>query len=492
MTTQFLTTILNDPALLQQGAYIEGEWAAAASGKTFAVTNPASGHTIANVADCDVVDFRRAIDAASTAQKLWAQATGKERAAILRRFYDLTIANQDDLAKILTAETGKPLAESKGEIVYGASYIEWFGEEAKRAYGDTIPGHHRDKRILVLKQPIGVVAAVAAWNFPSAMVARKFAPALAAGCAVVFKPAAETPLSALAFAVLAERAGLPRGLLSITPTSKSRSFGEEVCTNPVVKKLSFTGSTEVGRLLMAQAAPKIMKLSLELGGNAPFIVFDDADIDAAVQGAMDSKFRNNGQTCVCANRIYVQSGVHDAFVKKLSAAVAGLKVGDGMDPSVVLGPLINAVSKVKFEDHIADAVAKGAEIVTGGKPHPLGGTYVMPTLIQGVTSKMKVAREETFAPLAPVFKFDSVDEVIELANDTEFGLASYFFANDLRQVWKVVEALEYGMVGVNTGLISTEVAPFGGIKQSGFGREGSKYGLDDFLCMKYVCIGGLS
>jgi succinate-semialdehyde dehydrogenase / glutarate-semialdehyde dehydrogenase len=486
-----LASILKDPSLLQSKAYINGQWVSAISGKTFAVTNPANGELIAEVADCLVEDYRLAIDTAHTAQKLWAQATGKERALVLRRFFDLTIANQDDLAKILTAETGKPLAEAKGEIVYGASYIEWFGEEAKRAYGDTIPGHTRDKRIMVIKQPIGVVAAIAAWNFPSAMVARKFAPALAAGCSIVFKPAAETPLSALAFAVLADRAGLPAGLLSMTPTKNSREFGTEICVNPLVKKLSFTGSTEVGRLLMAQAAPKIMKLSLELGGNAPFIVFDDADLDVAVQGAIDSKFRNNGQTCVCANRIYVQSGIHDAFVARLSKAVAKLKVGNGMDAESVLGPLINESSKAKFEDHIADAVSKGAKVVTGGKPHPLGGTYVMPTLIEGVTTKMKVAREETFAPLAPVFKFETVDEVIALANDTEFGLAAYFFANNLKQVWKVVESLEYGMVGVNTGLISTEVAPFGGVKQSGFGREGSKYGLDDFMSMKYVCLGGM-
>ena len=486
-----LSSILTDPSLLQQQAYINGKWTASKSGKTFPVTNPANGSTIANVSDCSVADYREAINAAQAAQKPWAVATGKERAAILRKFFELTMANQEDLAKILTAETGKPLAEAKGEIAYGASYIEWFGEEAKRVYGDTIPGHTRDKRLMVLKQPVGVVAAIAAWNFPSAMVARKFAPALAAGCSIIFKPAAETPLSALALAALAERAGLPAGLLSVTPTSSSRSFGEEVCANPVVRKLSFTGSTEVGRLLMAQAAPKIMKLSLELGGNAPFIVFDDADLDAAVQGALDSKFRNNGQTCVCANRLYAQSGIHDAFVAKLSAAVAKLKVGDGMEVGTVLGPLINEQAKAKFEDHISDAVSKGAKVVTGGRPHALGGTYVMPTLIEGVTAEMKVAREETFAPLAPVFKFETADDVIAMANDTEFGLAAYFFANNLKQVWKVIEALEYGMVGVNTGMLSTEVAPFGGIKQSGFGREGSKYGLDDFLSMKYVCLGGM-
>ena len=492
MLAQSLTSILKDSSLVRDAAHFSGKWTSAEGDRQFNVSNPATGEIIATVPDCGVADFRHAIDSANSAQKRWAQAAGKERSFILRRLFDLTIANQEDLAKILTAETGKPLAEAKGEIVYGASYIEWFGEEAKRVYGDTIPGHHRDKRLFVLKQPVGVVAGIAAWNFPSAMVARKFAPALAAGCAIVFKPAAETPLSALAFAVLAERAGLPAGLLSITPTTNSRAFGEEISVNPIVKKLTFTGSTEVGRILMAQAAPKIMKLSLELGGNAPFIVFDDADLDAAVKGAVDSKFRNNGQTCVCANRIYAQSGIHDAFVAKLSEAVAKLKVGNGMDPDTVLGPLISSKSKTKFEDHIADALAKGAKLVTGGKPHPYGGNFVLPTLLQGVTSKMKVAREETFAPLAPVFKFATVDEVIALANDTEFGLAAYFFANDLRQVWRVLEALEYGMVGVNTGLISTEVAPFGGVKQSGFGREGSKYGLDDFLSMKYVCLGGMS
>lgn len=491
MFTQSLTSILTDSSLLREQAYLCGKWCDADSGKRFQVTNPATGEIIANVADLDVAEFKRAFEAAQIAQKEWAEATGKERAAALRRLFELVMANQEDLAKILTAEVGKPLTEARGEVAYGAGYIEWFGEEAKRIYGDTIPGYQRDKRLLVLKQPIGVVAAIAAWNFPSAMVARKFAPALAAGCSIVFKPAEETPLSALALAVLAERAGLPPGLFSVTPTTDAPTFGQEISTNPIVKKLTFTGSTEVGRMLMAQGAQKIMKLSLELGGNAPLIIFNDADVEAAVKGAIDCKFRNAGQTCVCANRIYVQSGIHDAFVERFSKAVSEMKVGNGMDVDTVLGPLITSQAMAKFNAHISDAVEKGARVVTGGEAHPLGGTFVKPTVVVGVTAGMRVAREETFAPLAPVFKFETVDEVIQLANDTEFGLSAYFYANDLRQAWKVIEALEYGMVGVNTGLISTEVAPFGGVKQSGFGREGSKYGLDDFLSMKYVCLGGM-
>ena len=492
MIAPSLKNRLNDPSLVREEALLAGSWVSATSGQTIAVRNPATGEVLANVADMALSEIRQAIEGAALAQKLWAEATGKERAFILRRWYDLVTANAEDLAVILTAEMGKPLTEARGEIAYGAGYIEWFGEEAKRIYGDTIPGHHRDKRIIVLKQPVGVVAAITPWNFPSAMVARKFAPALAAGCAMVFKPATETPLSALALALLAERAGLPKGLLSVLPTSNARVFGEEVCSNPIIKKLTFTGSTEVGRILMAQGAKKILKLSLELGGNAPFIVFDDADIDAAVQGALVSKFRNNGQTCVCANRIYAQAGIYDSFVEKLAAAVAELKVGDGFEEGTMLGPLINAEAKAKLDAHIADAVAKGATVVTGADAHHLGGTFVKPTVLKGVTSAMKVAREETFGPLAAVFRFETTDEVIRMANDTEFGLASYFYATDLRQVWKVAEALEYGMVGVNTGLISTEVAPFGGIKQSGFGREGSKYGLDDFLSLKYVCLGGMA
>ena len=491
MSSTSLAARLADPTLLRQEALFAGEWRASSSGRRIAVNNPSNGETLAEVPDTTIEELQACISAANEAQKSWAQATGKERALVLRRWYDLVMANQEDLAIILTAEMGKPIAEARGEIAYGASYIEWFGEEAKRIYGDTIPGHQRDKRIIVIKQPVGVVAAITPWNFPSAMVARKFAPALAAGCAMVFKPAGETPLSALALAALAERAGLPKGLLSVLPTRSARLWGEEVCRNPLVKKLTFTGSTEVGRVLMAQGAQKILKLSLELGGNAPFIVFDDADLDAAVQGALQSKFRNNGQTCVCANRLFAQSGIHDAFVRKLGEAVANLPVGDGFETGTMLGPLINQGAKDKLQEHIDDALAKGAEIVTGAESHPRGGLFVKPTVLSGVTTAMKVAREETFAPLAPVFRFDTADEVIAMANDTEFGLASYFFANDLSQVWKVAEALEYGMVGVNTGLISTEVAPFGGIKQSGFGREGSKYGLDDFLSLKYVCLGGI-
>jgi succinate-semialdehyde dehydrogenase/glutarate-semialdehyde dehydrogenase len=491
MIATSLIARLKDPALVREEALAGGVWSSGAGGRVIPVSNPATGEVLAHVADTDLTQIRAAIAAADVAQRAWAQATGKERAAVLKRWHDLVQANAEDLAVILTAEMGKPLPEARGEIAYGAGYIEWFAEEAKRIYGDVIPGHHRDKRIIVLKQAVGVVAGITPWNFPNAMVARKIAPALAAGCAMVFKPARETPLSAIALAVLAERAGLPAGLLSILPTSQSRVFAAEICENPIVKKLTFTGSTEVGRILMAQGAPKILKLSLELGGNAPFIVFDDADVDAAVQGALVSKFRNNGQTCVCANRIYAQSGIHDQFVEKLARAVAAMPVGDGFAEGTVLGPLINTAAKAKFDDHIADALAQGAQVVTGAAPHPRGGTFVQPTVLSGVTAAMKVAREETFAPLAPVFRFDTTEEVIALANDTEFGLASYFYANDLRQVWKVAEALEYGMVGVNTGLISTEVAPFGGVKQSGWGREGSKYGLDDYLSLKYVCMGAI-
>jgi succinate-semialdehyde dehydrogenase/glutarate-semialdehyde dehydrogenase len=489
MAETSLTGRLSDPSLLREDAMVGGRWCQGTQGKRIEVTNPATGEVLARVADIGLDQIRSAIADADAAQRDWARATGKERAAVLRRWHDLVQANAEDLAIILTAEMGKPLAEARGEIAYGAGYIEWFAEEAKRVYGDIIPGHHRDKRILVMKQPVGVVAGITPWNFPNAMVARKIAPALAAGCAMVFKPARETPLSSLALAVLAERAGLPAGLLSVMPTSQSRVFAAEICENPVVKKLTFTGSTEVGRILMAQGAKKILKLSLELGGNAPFIVFDDADLEAAVQGALLSKFRNNGQTCVCANRIYVQAGIHDAFVERLARAVSEMPVGDGFEQGVLLGPLINADAKAKFDDHVADALDKGARVMTGAAPHPRGGTFVQPTVLSGVTTAMKVAREETFAPLAPVFRFETVEEVIALANDTEFGLASYFYANDLRKVWQVAEALEYGMVGVNTGLISTEVAPFGGVKQSGWGREGSKYGLDDYLSMKYVCLG---
>ncbi|MBB3914568.1 NAD-dependent succinate-semialdehyde dehydrogenase [Rhizobium fabae] len=488
-----LRSKLTDATLVREASYVGGEWHDYdGTGATVDVYNPSNGDLLAKIPNTDLGDIRHAIKVASVAQKRWAKRTGKDRAGILKKLHELVVANAEDLAVILTSEMGKPLAEARGEIAYGASYIEWFAEEAKRVYGDTIPAHQEDKRILVLKQPVGVVAGISPWNFPNAMVTRKVAPALAAGCAIVFKPAAETPLSTIALAVLAERAGVPAGLFSVLPTTQSRVFGEEVCANPAVKKLTFTGSTEVGRVLMAQGAQKIMKLSLELGGNAPFIVFDDADLDAAVEGAMISKFRNAGQTCVCANRLYVQDGVYDAFIAKLAARVEGLKIADGFEEGTAIGPLINQAAVAKLNAHIEDALIKGARLVTGGHGHANGGTFVQPTVLADVNADMIVAREETFAPLAPVFRFKTADEVIELANDTEFGLAAYFYANDLRNVWKITEALEYGMVGVNTGLISTEVAPFGGVKQSGFGREGSKYGMDDFLSIKYVCMGGLA
>lgn len=484
---------LTDKTLVREAVYVGGTWKEIdESVETLEVRNPSTDDVLARVPSATLEDIRQAIDLAEEAQVTWAARTAKERSAVLSAFHKLVVANTEDLAIILTSEMGKPIAEARGEVAYGASYIEWYAEEAKRVYGDTIPGHGPDKRIIVIKQPVGVVAGIAPWNFPNAMVTRKVAPALAAGCAIVFKPATETPLSSIALAVLAERAGLPKGLFSVLPTIRSSEFGEEVCRNPVVKKLTFTGSTEVGRKLMALGAQKIMKLSLELGGNAPFIVFEDADLDAAVEGAMISKFRNAGQTCVCANRIYAHSSVYEQFVKKLAAKVSGLKVADGFEEGTAIGPLINEKAVAKLNDHVDDALAKGARVITGASRDERGGTFVRPTVLADVTADMKVAREETFAPLAPVFRFESVDEVIKLANDTEFGLAAYFYGNDLRNVWKVAEALEYGMVGVNTGLISTEVAPFGGVKQSGFGREGSKYGLDDYLSLKYVCLGNMA
>ena len=486
-TVTGLASLLKDPELLATQAYLGGDWCDAADGRTFPVTNPARGDVIAEVADLSRAEAARAIDAAYAAQKDWASWTGKERAAVLRRWFDLMVENADDLATILTAEQGKPLAEARGEILYGASFVEWFAEEAKRTYGETIPGHQRDKRITVISQPIGVAASITPWNFPNAMITRKAGPALASGCAFVARPAAETPLSALVLGVLAERAGIPKGVLSIVPSSRSSEIGKEFCENPKVRKLTFTGSTEVGRILLRQAADQVMKCSMELGGNAPFIVFDDADLDAAVEGAIISKYRNNGQTCVCANRIYVQAGVYDAFAEKLAAAVAKMEVGDGLSGGVQLGPLINEAAVGKVEDHIADALAKGGKVFTGGKRHALGGTYFEPTIVTGATRDMDFAREETFGPLAPLFRFETVDEVIELANDTIFGLAAYFYARDLSRVTKVQEALEYGMVGVNTGLISTEVAPFGGVKQSGLGREGSRHGMAEFMEMKYIC-----
>ncbi|MCO6410384.1 MULTISPECIES: NAD-dependent succinate-semialdehyde dehydrogenase [Hoeflea] len=492
MSSKPLAEMLKDPSLLVTSAYVAGSWMKAApSGKTFNVLNPSTGELITALPDLGVDETKAAIDAAYVAQKDWAAKTGKERASVLRKLYDLMVANADDLGAILTAEMGKPLPEAKGEILYGASFIEWFAEEAKRVYGDVIPGHQPDKRIVVLKQPVGVVASITPWNFPNAMIARKLGPALAVGCAFVAKPAAETPLSALAMAKLAEDAGLPKGLLSVITSKSSAAIGQEFCSNDKVRKITFTGSTEVGRILMRQSADQIKKTSMELGGNAPFIVFDDADLDAAVEGAMISKYRNNGQTCVCANRIYVQAGVYDAFAEKLAAAVGKMKIGDGFGDGVTTGPLISEDAVTKVVEHIEDAKSKGAKVLTGGNRHALGGTFFEPTILTGVTRDMQVAGDETFGPVAPLFKFDTVEDVIEQANDTIFGLASYFYANDLTKVWRVAEALEYGMVGVNTGLISTEVAPFGGVKQSGQGREGSKYGIDDYLEIKYLCLGGI-
>ena len=483
-----LSSMLKDPTLLATRAYVAGEWILADDGTTFPVTNPARGDIIAHVPNLGRAETARAIAAAAEAMKTWAARPAKERANILRAWFNLMMANQDDLGMILTAEMGKPLAEAKGEVAYGASFIEWFAEEAKRIYGETIPGHQADKRITVIRQPIGVVGSITPWNFPNAMITRKCGPALAAGCGFVGRPAAETPLSALAIAVLAERAGLPKGIFSIITSKRSSDIGKEFCENPQIRKLTFTGSTEVGRILLRQAADQVLKCSMELGGNAPFIVFDDADLDAAVAGAMMSKFRNNGQTCVCANRIYVQAGVYDAFAEKLADAVAKTKVGDGLTEDVQFGPLVNMAAIDKVEEHIADAVAKGAKIVTGGKRHALGGSFFEPTIVTGVTQAMAVAQEETFGPVAPLFRFDTEEEAIRNANDTIFGLAAYFYARDIGRVTRVQEALEYGIVGVNTGIISTEVAPFGGVKQSGLGREGSRHGIEDYLEMKYICL----
>ncbi|MDJ0629289.1 MAG: NAD-dependent succinate-semialdehyde dehydrogenase [Rhodobacter sp.] len=482
-----LASLLKDPSLLVTQAYVAGDWADADSGATFAVTNPARGDVIAEVADLSRAETARAVAAADAAMKDWAARTAKDRANTLRAWFDEMVANADDLAVILTAEQGKPLAEAKAEILYGASFIEWFAEEAKRIYGETIPGHQPDKRITVIRQPIGVCAAITPWNFPNAMITRKVGPALAAGCSIILRPPTLTPLSALALGVLADRAGLPKGVLSVIPSTDSSGIGKEFCENPLVRKLSFTGSTEVGRILLKQAADQVMKCSMELGGNAPFIVFDDADLDAAVEGAILSKYRNNGQTCVCANRIYLQAGIYDAFAEKLSAAVEAMKVGDGLDDGTALGPLIDAAAVAKVQQHVDDAAAKGGKIVLGGKPHALGGTFFEPTVITGVTQDMAVATEETFGPLAPLFKFDTDDEAIAMANDTIFGLAAYFYARDIGRVTRVQEGLEYGIVGVNTGIISTEVAPFGGVKQSGLGREGSSHGIEDYLEMKYIC-----
>ncbi|MCV6548477.1 MAG: NAD-dependent succinate-semialdehyde dehydrogenase [Cohaesibacter sp.] len=478
---------LQDPKLLETRAYVNGEWVE--NGKTFDVINPATGEVLAKVTDLSVAEVSKAIDHAYTAQKSWKKRTAKERSTLLRRWYELIVENVDDLGAIICAEMGKPLAESKGEVLYGASFIEWFAEEAKRIYGDVIPGHQQDKRIVVLKQPVGVVGSITPWNFPNAMIARKVAPALAVGCTFVARPAELTPLSANAMAVLAERAGIPAGVFNMVPSSDAAAIGQELCANEKIAKITFTGSTRVGKILMQQCANTIKKVSLELGGNAPFIVFDDADLDAAADGAMIAKYRNGGQTCVCANRIYVQAGVYDAFAGKLAKKVQDLTLGNGFDEGVTTGPLINQAAVDKVESHISDAVHKGAQVLAGGKPHELGYTFFEPTILTDVTTDMVVSKEETFGPVAPLFKFESEEDVIALANDSEFGLAGYFYSRDIARIWRVAEEMETGMVGINTGLISTETAPFGGVKQSGLGREGSKYGVDDFLEMKYLCFG---
>jgi len=482
---------LQDPKLFRQADYIDGAWVNAKSGATINVDNPATGEIIGTVPKCGAAETREAIEAADRALPAWRKKTAKERSAIVRRWYELMLQHQEDLARLMTIEQGKPLAESKGEVIYAASFLEWFAEEAKRVYGDTIPGHQADKRIVVIKQPIGVVACITPWNFPLAMITRKAGPALACGCTVVLKPASQTPFSALALAELAERAGVPKGVLNVV-TGSASEIGGELTSNPTVRKLSFTGSTEVGKLLMEQCARTVKKVSLELGGNAPFIVFDDADLDAAVEGAMASKYRNTGQTCVCVNRIYVQDSVYDEFAKKLSAAVAKLTPMNGLEPGANQGPLIDDKAVLKVEEHIADATRKGAKIVAGGKRHERGGRFFEPTVLVDVTPEMLVAREETFGPVAPLFRFKTEEEAVRMANDTEFGLAAYFYGRDIARVWRVAEALESGMVGINTGLISTEVAPFGGVKESGLGREGSKYGIEEFLEIKYLCLGGIA
>ncbi len=479
---------LKDPSLFKQQCYLNGEWVSGTD--TTEVTNPATGEVIGHVPKLGQAEAAKAIADANAAWPAWRKKTAKERATILKKWFDLMIANADDLALIMTSEQGKPLAEAKGEIMYAASFIEWFAEEGKRIYGDTIPTHAGDKRIMVTKEPIGVCVAITPWNFPSAMITRKAGPALAAGCPMIVRPADLTPFSALALAELAQRAGIPGGVFQVI-TGRSTLIGAEFTTNPTVRKLSFTGSTEVGRKLIEQCAPTVKKVSMELGGNAPFIVFDDADLDAAVEGAIASKYRNAGQTCVCANRLYVQSGVYDTFAQKLADAVGQLHVGNGVDAGVTTGPMIDEKAVEKVEEHIADAVAKGASIKMGGKRHSLGHSFFEPTILTNVTQDMAVAKEETFGPLAPLFKFESEDEVIGYANDTEFGLASYFYSRDIGRIFRVSEALEYGMVGVNTGLISNEIAPFGGVKQSGLGREGSKYGIEDYLVIKYTCLAGL-
>jgi len=481
---------LQDQDLFRSQAYIDGHWCDADNGATLKVNNPATGEVLGTVPMMGAAETRRAIDAAKKAFAEWSRKTAKERSVLLRRWHDLMLANIDDLGKLMTAEQGKPLTEAKGEVAYAASFIEWFAEEAKRVYGDTIPSPWNDRRLVVVKQPIGVCAAMTPWNFPAAMITRKAGPALASGCTMVAKPASATPYSALALAALAERAGIPVGVFNVL-TGGSKAIGGELTSNPDVRKVTFTGSTEVGRELMKQSADTIKKLSLELGGNAPFIVFDDADLDAAVEGAIISKYRNAGQTCVCANRLYVQAGVYDAFAEKLVAAVKKLKVGNGFESGVLQGPLIDEAAVEKVEEHIEDAVSHGARVLLGGKRHALGQTFFEPTVLGDVTPKMKVAREETFGPVAPLFRFETDEQAIEMANDTEFGLASYFYSRDIARIWRAAEGLESGMVGINTGLISNEVAPFGGVKQSGLGREGSHYGIEEFVEIKYLCFGGL-
>lgn len=481
---------LNDPKLFRQQCYIDGAWVDADGGGAIPVENPANGEKLGTVPNMGAAETRRAIEAADRALPAWRAKTAKERAVILRKWFNLMMENQEDLAQLMTAEQGKPLAESRGEIAYAASFIEWFAEEGKRIYGDTIPPHGADKRIVVLKQPIGVCGAITPWNFPAAMITRKAGPALASGCTMVLKPATQTPYSALALCELAERAGVPKGVFSCV-TGSAKEIGGELTSNPIVRKLTFTGSTEIGKLLMQQCAGTVKKMSLELGGNAPFIVFDDADLDMAVKGAIASKYRNAGQTCVCANRILVQDGVYDAFAKKLAETVATMKVGSGVEQGTVIGPLIDMKAIDKVEHHIADAVKKGAKVVVGGKRHALGGSFFEPTVLANVTTDMVVTREETFGPVAPLFRFKSEAEAIKMANDTEFGLAAYFYSRDIGRIWRVAEELEYGIVGINEGIISTEVAPFGGVKESGIGREGSKYGMEEFLEVKYLCLGGI-
>ena len=481
---------LKDASLLRRECHIDGQWVGADDGAEIDVLNPATGERLGTVPRLGAAETRTAIAAADRALPAWRAKTAKQRAAVLRRWFELMVENQDDLAVLMTAEQGKPLAEARGEVLYAASFLEWFGEEAKRIYGDVIPAHRGDSRIVVIKQPIGVVAAITPWNFPSAMITRKVGPAVAAGCTVVCKPASATPLSALALAELAARAGMPRGVFNVV-TGSARAIGAEMTSNPIVRKLTFTGSTDIGKLLMQQCAGTVKKVSLELGGNAPFIVFDDADLDAAVVGAMASKYRNTGQTCVCANRFLIQDQVYDAFAARLATAVARLRVGDGLGGETDQGPLIDMAAVEKVEEHIADAVGRGARVAAGGGRHALGGTFFEPTILTEVTPEMQVAREETFGPVAPLFRFSSEDQALAMANDTEFGLAAYFYARDMGRVWRVSEALEYGIVGVNTGIISTEVAPFGGVKESGIGREGSKYGIDDFVEIKYMCLSGI-